>query len=279
MTTGATSTLATYWRVLWSLQRTHFNRSLTYRLEWLFGIVSTVLLIWTQVAIWRALLRDSGADVFGGAHVSASDMVTYIVLVNALGAHDWVTVGNQIDDRLQSGDITYDLTKPVGFPVLVLGQSLGEIFSRLLTQTLPVVVIAHLAWGLTPPASLTAAFAALATVLIGKSVAFAIGYLLGCLSFWMLSSWHYQWVVGTITKLFSGFVIPLWFMPEWLWLAPRLLPFHLLAYTPAGLYQGKIPTSEAWLLVGVGVVWTAVLWVAVVYAWRAAIRRVVVQGG
>ena len=41
VTTGATSTLATYWRVLWSLQRTHFNRSLTYRLEWLFGIVST----------------------------------------------------------------------------------------------------------------------------------------------------------------------------------------------------------------------------------------------
>ena len=208
------------------------------------------------MAVWNRVDRvadlDSGGDLegvaagtpaptcLGGAHVSASDMVTYIVLVNALGAHDWVTVGNQIDDRLQSGDITYDLTKPVGFPVLVLGRSLGEDFLETSDPNTTGGGDCPPGLGTYSAGELDGGPCALATVLIGKSVAFAIGYLLGCLSFWMLSSWHYQWVVGAITKVLSGFVVPLWFMPDWLWLAPRLLPF-----SSSGLHSGgTIPRQD-----------------------------------
>ncbi len=255
-----------------------FRQGVTYRLEWLFGIFSGVLALWVQVAVWEVLLGGGGAAA-AGSPVTAANMVTYLVAVSVVSTIVNGDVSQEMESRLRTGDIVGDLLRPAGFPLMVLGRSLGQTAAGLLSRTAPVAIVAQLIWGLQLPASLSGFLAALGAVAVGVMISYAIAYLLGMLGFWVWSTEHFEWLFGALVQILSGAVVPFWFLPGWLQAIGSALPFHMLGYTPVALYLGKLSAGESARLIGIGCAWAAALWALAWLCWQRAITRLVIQGG
>lgn len=270
--------MATNARVLLRLARVIFRQGVTYRLEWLFGILSGFLALWIQVAVWKVLLGASGPAA-AGSPVSAATMVTYLVVVSVVSTIVNCTVSGEMESRLRTGDIADDLLRPTGFGLLVLGRSLGQMAAGLLNRTLPVAILAQLAWGLQLPASFPAFLATCGAVVVAVLISYAIAYLLGILGFWVWTTEHFEWLLGAFVQVLSGAIIPFWFLPGWLQAVAGVLPFQMQGYTPVALYLGKLPAPAAARLIVVGCVWAVGLWALVAVCWQRAMARLVIQGG
>jgi ABC-2 type transport system permease protein len=270
--------MATNIRVLLRLASVIFRQGVTYRLEWLFGILSGFLALWIQVAVWQVLL-GSGGPAASGSPVSAANMVTYLVVVRVVSTIVASTVSGEMESRLRTGDIADDLLRPTGFGLLVFGRSLGQMAAGLLNQTLPVAILAQLVWGLQLPASVSSLLTAVGVVAVAVAISYAIAYLLGILGFWVWTTEHFEWLLGAFVQVLSGAIIPFWFLPVWLQAVGGVLPFQMQGYTPVALYLGKLSAGDAARLIAVGCAWAVGLWVLVAVCWQRAMARLVIQGG
>ena len=82
-----------------------------------------------------------------------------------------------------------------------------------------------------------------------------------------------------VVNLLSGALIPLVYLPDWLATAAQWSPFAGLTSTPALIFIGQVDTGHALILIGVQLGWVLVLWFGARLVWRAALRRLTVNGG
>ena len=129
------------------------------------------------------------------------------------------------------------------------------------------------------PASAGAFVACLALTAIGFALNMLIGILIGLAAFWTLSSWYLPWFQRALTILFGGVVVPIWFYPGWLEGLTEYLPFRFTHFVPLAVYLGEIPLGEVPSLMTVAGIWIVALAAAVVWVWRAGLKRIVIQGG
>jgi ABC-2 type transport system permease protein len=110
-------------------------------------------------------------------------------------------------------------------------------------------------------------------------VVFCFDWLFACLAFYTTETWGLGMVRQSIGVFFSGALIPLALMPEWLRSVCQGLPFVQALYVPVSLLSGITPLSEAPRLWLGQLAWLAGLLVASRAVFRIAIRKVTVQGG
>ena len=257
-----------------------FRRNTIYRVEWLFSIFRSILSIWIEVAIWKALLSQNIASAVNTVSpVTTADMVTYLIVAHAIGRLMAVYISFDIENRLRSGDIALDLLKPVGIQYLLLGRSLGETAADFVFRTLPVTIIAAAVWGIQPPQSIFSCIFFICATALGVMLSYAIGYLLGLIGFWIFRTKDMWFLLEVVMRVLGGAFIPYWFLPRWLSNIGKFLPFHLLGYTPVGLYMGKILPGDAVTYFISGTIWVAFLWSLVIVLWKRAVNRLVIQGG
>ncbi|GLV54116.1 daunorubicin ABC transporter permease [Dictyobacter sp. S3.2.2.5] len=251
-----------------------FKKSLAYRSQVWLSIVGNCISIAIQIAIWKALL---GSGSVSG--VSLPNMIIYTILNTAVAA---VLMNGLISDankRLNTGDIALDLLKPLHYPLYLFIDQLGKSAFRLIFTALPTLLIAGLFFGFTAPASFSSGLAFFVALLIALLISFALGYLIALLSFWFLTTMHFEWTFIGLMAVFSGSYLPIWFFPPgWLEVA-QALPFQFLGYVPAALYMGKIPGGSAWLTLSIGMAWALGLLGLTGWLWSTSMKRLVVQGG
>jgi ABC-2 type transport system permease protein len=96
---------------------------------------------------------------------------------------------------------------------------------------------------------------------------------------WTISGEGVNRLMPGVVPLLAGLVVPLPLFPDWL--QPLLFwqPFRGLADVPFRIYSGHIPADQAWLDIGLQVVWCAVVIGFGIGLLTRAARRLVVQGG
>jgi ABC-2 type transport system permease protein len=83
----------------------------------------------------------------------------------------------------------------------------------------------------------------------------------------------------TLALFFTGSFIPIPFFPVWLRVLTEWLPFNGLMNLPVEILLGKIAGSAIWLDIGIQVCWGIVFVLGARMLTRAAMQRVIVQGG
>jgi ABC-2 type transport system permease protein len=99
------------------------------------------------------------------------------------------------------------------------------------------------------------------------------------IAFWTLETFAVQLIVRWCSDLLSGQIIPLTFFPGLLGRFVFALPFAAIYSTPLLIYVGVIPASDWPAALAVQVAWLVLFSGLATIVWRAASRRVVVQGG
>jgi ABC-2 type transport system permease protein len=167
------------------------------------------------------------------AGVADQQLMVWYLSVTELIVLSIPLVQVDIEDDIRSGDIVYQVLKPISYLWLKISDSIGAFLFRFtLLMGIAIPFCTYLS-GFTPSffilasAYLAAFFAGLVFILFHTSI--------GLLAFRLQDSTSIFWVWQRCSFLFGGLVIPLEFYPSYLKAASYFLPFASLLYGPARL--------------------------------------------
>jgi len=245
-----------------------------YRFSAFFNVLLGPLYLIINSGIWIALFDATGKSTLGG--FTPAEMITYLLVTNVT----WHLVSDDIIDELHAGiregHLTGRLLKPWSYLQYLFVMKLGGRGATFVLKFVPSVLIFLLMYGV-QAFPLDHVHWYVLSLLIAFTVVFSIKMILGMLAFWMTRPDGIVWIYNMVSIFLYGSIIPLSVYPEsvqWLFL---LLPFQFVVYAPAQLYLGRYDLAgidwNPYLILGYGVLMSALLLCIVMILWRKGLRR------
>ena len=254
-----------------------FQWTLTYRFELWMELFVNVLFMLIYVYLWKALYTDQRSV----AGYDLNRILTYIVISQTLLTLVFtLRVNRIIEEKVRSGEIATDLMKPIDFQMMTLATAVGTSIHTLLLNMLPKVILFYAIFRLSLPPSLLTVLLFTLSVFLGYVILFSIEFIIGILAFWIVEvRGIHTLVVWGLYMLFSGYFLPLEFYPTFLAKVAALLPFRAIIYIPTALYTGQFTGSSLVSALLIQLTWSIVLMGLGRIGYRAAFRKLEVQGG
>lgn len=251
-----------------------FQNNIVYRVEYFAGVINTLVMIFVNIAIWKAIYEEE--EVLGG--VQFKIVMTYIAL-GFLMQCIFVMEDYFIEGKVTSGLISSDLLKPISFRAYVLSYNIGGTLFRIIMQLTPTLIVAIILFKLLPPFSFQMFAIFLISGMLGYLVLYCLNFIVWITSFWFYNTFSLVTIKDALVLLMSGALIPLWFMPQWLYDFIKLTPFDSIYFIPISIYLGQVPAGEIVFDLLKQVVWIMLLGTIGHFLWMAAKRKLVLQGG
>ena len=193
----------------------------------------------------------------------------------------WVQDNALLSD-IKSGNIAYELTRPVKLYWLWYVRLVALRTSAAAMRCLPILAVAFFLpkpYAMMPPGSLIHGLLFAISMPLGMLLTVAISmpmYVFGLLA---IETAGFRLMLNVIAEFFSGQVIAIPLMPLWLQNVVVWFPFRYASDVPLRIYSGNLPLNEALSCIGLQIFWIAALMMAGQWMLRGALRRLVVQGG
>ncbi|MGH7736617.1 MAG: ABC transporter permease [Candidatus Tyrphobacter sp.] len=266
---AAAPALAPYWE----FAKKAFAREATYRFEVFTDAGALVLRVYLLRCLWTALYAQNAAPLNLPLHA----MITYATLAMLMSLVLEVDGTRLIRERLREGTIATDLMKPISLPFYFFADGFGRTMLYgvlVIPMLLCSLLLVHL--DVPPPATLGMF---VLSFLIAYALNFVLNFCMNAIAFWTLETFALQLIVRWISDLLSGQIIPLTLFPGFAGTLLFALPFAAIYSTPLLLYVGVIAPSGWRDALAFQIAWLVVFSLLAALIWRAASRRIVIQGG
>ncbi len=260
-----------------TLTRAGMIESLQFRLGTLVIVAGNLLYLIVVYFLWKAIYASAGTDIVNG--MTFSDTLIYLVLATALFNFMEMYVVWEIGRRIQSGEITLDLLKPIEYRRYVFwsysGSFVTQFFFTFLPTFIVVAVVTHGAIHL----DLNLLFFVV-SVIMAVSINYSIDFLVGTICLYTESIWGINIMKQVIVMLLSGATIPIAFFPEPLKTIAYYLPFQSIYNAPLSVLLDGTPQPDTLLrTLGIQLVWCIVMTVLSKLFWKVSLRQITVNGG
>lgn len=242
-------------------------------MEVLTEVGSLVLRVYILRSLWTALYAQNAAP----SNLPLHAMITYATVAMLMSLVLEVDGTRLIREKIREGTIATDLMKPISLPLYFFSDGLGQTALHALL-VVPSLLCALLLVHVDVPAPAT--FAAFCVAFaIGYCVNFFVNFLMNSIAFWTLETFAVQLIVRWASDLLSGQIVPLTFFPGIFGRLLFALPFAAIYSTPLLIYVGVIPPDRWAASIATQLIWLAAFAALSATVWRAASRKVVIQGG
>jgi ABC-2 type transport system permease protein len=262
-------------RAAFILVKVSFLEKLVYRFNLVVGLFGTFVAILVFRQVWIALYGER--EVYAG--VTIVQMITYIAMsriVDGIYPNQLIRI---IERQLRSGDITFDITRPMYYGNLLLFQTMGQALSTIATTSLPMFVLVCLFLDIRLPQSSTVWLAFFTSLALGFFIAFLMDFVVSMLGFWTTGMNGLFHARRSIVSVLGGTYIPLWIFPPALGRILFYLPFSGIIYTPISILVGKTSLDQVPMGLGIQIVWIVLLVCISKGFYAAATKKLAVQGG
>lgn len=242
-------------------------------MEVLTEIGSLVLRVYILRSLWTALYAQNAAP----SNLPLHSMITYATVAMLMSLVLEVDGTRLIREKIREGSIATDLMKPISLPLYYFSDGVGQTVLHALL-VVPSLLCALLLVHIDVPGPATFA-AFLLAFAIGYCVNFFVNFLMNSIAFWTLETFAAQLIVRWASDLLSGQIIPLTFFPGLLGRIVFALPFAAIYSTPLLIYVGLVPPDRWAVSIEIQLVWLLLFAALSTVVWRAASRKVVIQGG
>lgn len=256
-----------------------FRRRTTYRLALLAGVVTNAAFGLIRCAVLVALAAGAGAAGSALGGYDEAGLLAYAFISQALLGPVNIWGGTDVRDRIRSGDIAVDLSRPLDIQGALLAQDVGYALAAVIPRSLPTLLVGMVVVGgrlPTDPLIWVAGFAGLGLAMV---VSYLARFLVQTAAFWITETRGVTNLYAAAAGLFSGLIMPLAIMPDGLRMAALATPFPALVQAPADLFAGRATGTAALAALGGQLAWVVVLAMAGRVALRAGTTRLVVAGG
>lgn len=262
-----------------SFFRIRFITGLSYRAAAWSGMVTQFFWGMMLILSFNAFYRTDPAAF----SMDFSALCSYIWLQEAL--HSLFTIwrmDNSTFESIRSGDIAYELARPIGLYGTWFSKDLASSISNTLMRCIPVILVTAFLpapYGLKLPANLFSGIMFLISLSLGVLVISAVRMLIYISTFHTLNPRGVQVVAVSAAEFLSGAIIPLPFFPDKPRTVVECTPFAALQSSPLLIYTGAYTPEKALYLLGLQLFWAVTL-IVLGRVWLShSLRRVVVQGG
>ncbi len=262
-----------------SLFRIRFAGVLQYRAAALAGMATQYFWGGLSILLYAAFYRSGG----GPADMTLQQLASYIWLQQAfLALFMMWFVENDIFEAITGGGVAYELCRPVDLYAQWFCRGMANRLARALLRFGPILLVAALLpapYGLMLPPDIAAFGQFVLSMGLAYLLVVAFSQLMYIGTFYTLSPLGVRIVAASAVELLSGAIVPLPLLPPALRAALDWLPFASMQNLPLLVYSGSVSGADALWRIALQAFWLLVL-VAAGRLWmRAALRRVVVQGG
>lgn len=250
-----------------------FAREATYRVEVFTNVGSLILRVYLLRSLWTALYRQNAAP----PEIPLHAMITYSTVALLMSLVLEIDGSRGIREKVREGSIATDLMKPISLPLYFFSDGFGQtLFHAMLI--VPSLALALLLVHVDLPSAATLAAFGISFA-FGYLVNFFLNFMMNVIAFWTLETFAIQLMVRWASDLLGGMLLPLAFFPGEFGIVVANLPFAAIYSTPLRIYIGELPPSGWAAAIGAQAAWLLLFAAAGAVVWRAAERRVVVQGG
>ncbi|MEJ6952278.1 ABC transporter permease [Natronospora cellulosivora (SeqCode)] len=252
-----------------------FQLKLTYRFNFIFSILTSVLWVYIQVNVWKALFVNQ-ATVSG---VSLDEMISFVILNLFISGLTNTYIGQNLGEAINKGDIANSLIKPLNIKFYFIAEDFGDKLFKIIFSIIPTCLLAAFFWGFKLPSLSLNLVIFILSLINAIVIMYSINYILGLLAFWLENSWYVPWYLSAFEKLFAGSLVPLWFYPDILYNISRFLPFRLVSFDPINIYLERISISESLNVLFMQIVWIITLLLLEKIIWYQAQKKIIIFGG
>lgn len=262
-------------RAAFGLVKVNLQEKLVYRFDLIIGLVRVFILALVFRQLWIVLY--GGREAYAG--VTLNQTLTYVIMSIAVMPLFPNSLILEVNDRIRSGNILFDITRPMYYGNLLLFQTMGQSLAILITSSLPLFALAWLLLRLALPASVVVWLAFLVSLILGFFIAFLLDFIASLLGFWMTEISGVRFAKWNITDLLGGRYIPLWVFPFPLKQIALCLPFRGISYTPLSILVEEVSLREVPIELGFQIVWIVLLTCLGRLLYAAVVKKLAVQGG
>ncbi|MBN2899631.1 MAG: ABC transporter permease [Clostridia bacterium] len=263
--------------------RLYFTLTLNHQLQYRAAVYAGVLtqFFWglLQILLYHALYISNPA----ASPMTLEQLASYFWLQQAFMTlfMTWF-LDQDILDMIATGNIAYELCRPIDLYNVWFVKSMSNRFSKALLRFFPILIAASLLpkpykflWT-QPPLQLI--FFSI-SLISGFLVVVAFTMLIYVLTMLTLSPIGLRIVALSLMEFLSGGIIPLPFLPDHIRRYVEWLPFASMQNTPFRIYSGHISGSGVFSAIGLQWFWLVILLLVGKVLMQMALRHAVVQGG
>lgn len=253
-----------------------FRRWSTYRQAAVAGVFVNTVFGVIKLSILLAVADSAGGTVAGYDRVGLS---TYAWMSQGLIAVVVIFAWTELADRIRTGDIAVDLSRPVDLQLAWLAADLGRAVWALLSRAIVPILFGAVLFGFRVPGSPLVLVLLPVSITLAVVVSFACRFLVNLAAFWLTEIRGLVMFYILVAGLLGGHLVPVQLFPGWLRAAAYATPFPAIIQWPIDLVTGQ---ATGWAVGGVVAAqlgWAVVLLGLGRLVLSRATRRLVVQGG
>ena len=249
-----------------------FKNSLIYRSSILFNILGSIIRVLISIALWSFLYVDNIEMI--------NYMIIYTIMSNIISLFYSGGMSDAIGSKVISGSFAIDLIRPTNFIKMNYFQLIGKMLSSFVLKGLPTIFLflplLILNSHFNRPIYIILAFIA---IMCGHCLCMIIYSCIGFLAFVLLEIWPINMFMEDTIKFFSGALIPIALFPGWLSAIVEVMPFRFLYSFPLQLMINNLSSSYIFASFIVLFVWIILLGLLLLFSYKKAINKCIVQGG
>ena len=253
-----------------------FRRFSTYRAATAAGALTNSVFGAIKAAVLVGTVSGAGSAVAG---YDVEQAATFAWVTQALLAPVSVFAGDEVAQRVRTGDIAVDLARPVDPQLAAWATDLGRAAYMFLPRGVPPLVLGIALTGLALPSDPRSYLLGVVSLVLGVSVSFSARWLVNLTAFWLTEIRGILMLYTVLATILTGLAIPVRWFPAWLSTLAHATPFPSMLQSPIDVFTGTATGTGALRLVAVQVGWLAGLLLAGRVLLALGSRRLVVQGG
>ena len=236
-------------------------------------ILTFVIPTVAQIIFWRAVYAEGMGEI-GGYRVG--DTILYLIVLKLIMELTWAFEGF-IQSDIRYGELTEYLLKPASYIKVQYFDRLGMMITRWMNAIILILIVFvffHEDVRLTSDAWVYPA--GLVSVFLTFQLQYVFMLCVALLSFWTEGN---PPLVEHTSRLFSGALVPLTFLPSALQQLSDALPFKYMLYFPTTVLLGKVAPTDYVFGMSMQLLWIVVLGGVSQLMWKKGVKRYVAYGG
>lgn len=247
-----------------------------FRFNFFFSIVSNMVYITIIYFLWSSIY-GSGSKSLNG--MTFNQVFVYLALASTIFSLFTTFVEWGMSREVIEGSIIMHFIKPVDLMMYKLFECLGYVLLKLVTITIPTVLVILLVFKPDMPIGLNLLIFPV-SIILSYLIMFNIDFLVGLICFYNESTWGMSSAKDSIVMLLSGAVIPISFFPETLKTIVNFLPFQAIYNIPLNtLISNKFGAGDYINNFLVQIFWILLLFAINRLFYRKAVKVITVNGG
>ncbi len=253
-------------------------RQLTvYTWDFILSNITIVVFFFILLQVWEVTITPEAAAALPGEDFTWDQLIWFFAGGQVLYYSVRTETQLDIEEDVISGNIAVTLARPYDYLMARFASTMAYTFISFCVAFIAGGIAAWIASG-TVAISLFGLVAFIIAFVLRSLLFFAVQSVAGISTFWIEKATAFVWVIGLLIYIFGGGAVPLGYWPEWAQELVSWTPFPVMMYYPVKLLVA--PSFDLLLDTLVrGVVWLCVMGGIVGLMYRAAIRRLDINGG